>query len=130
MSSKKSTLVYRYYIHATEQELFASGVEYGTSVEFKPAECVFEIFEFQNRCRTSAEWIIDVQIPGWAEMFKAKHPECRLVELHNKDVIRNEEWSVFVTLDCTRRIFTASMQDAVENIMLNIGYGKPISSSI
>ena len=115
----------RYYVYATEQELYATGVDYATSVEFDPINHVFLVYPF---FRTCTDWIVN-ETTEWAAKFAAKFPNNRIIELFATDVIRNEEYAVYVTLKCSQRINTPAMQAAANDLLLNIGYGKLISSS-
>ena len=117
--------VRRYYVVATKQELYATGVDFATSVEFDPVNSVFILHPFFPTC---TEWLVN-EPAAWADKFIAKYPAKRVIELFKSDVARNEDYAVFVTLKCSQRINTPAMQAVANNLLLNIAYGKFISSN-
>jgi|GEM_PF-1239262 len=114
-----STDICRYYVHATEQQLYGSGVNYATAVEFITEKNVFLIHTF---FRSSLEWIVDEQ-SEWAVRFAEKYSK-QPIELFTSDMIRNEQHAVYVTKRCTRRIYTPAMHKEFEKVMLSIGHKK------
>jgi hypothetical protein len=110
----------RYYVHATEQQLFGSGVDYATSVEYITEKQMFLIHNFY---RQATEWIVN-ESAEWAEKFTAKH-NIIPIELFTQDVVRNEEYAVYITHNCARRIYTQEIHKIFEGVMQSIGYSKP-----
>jgi len=117
--------IHRYYVHATEQELYGSGVDYATSVEYVTDKQMFLIHEFN---RQATEWIVN-EPAEWAERFTAKY-KTELIELFKDDVVRNEEDAVYVTHNCARRIYTPEIHKKFEDVMKNIGYVQPSYNGI
>lgn len=113
-------LMRRYYVHATEQQLYASGVDCGTSVEYVTEKNMFIIHKF---CQQATEWIVN-ETAEWALKFIATN-NIEPIELFKHDVIRNEEYAVYVTNNCARRIYTPEIHKAFEAVMMDIGHTKP-----
>lgn len=116
----------RYFVqNATEQDLYGSYVDYATAAEFDHIRSVFLIRTF---FRASTNWIVN-ELPEWAEKFKAKYPEKHVVELFKEDVVRFEEFEIFVTPECAERVYAPEAQKQVKCILLNIGYGNAAISN-
>jgi hypothetical protein len=115
-----AAVIRRYYVHATEQQLYASGVNYATSVEYITEKQMFLIHQFY---RQATEWIVN-ETAEWAGRFSAQY-KIELIELFKDDVVRNEEYAVYVNHNCARRIYTQEMHRIFEGAMLSIGYTKP-----
>ena len=94
-------VIRRSYVHAIEQELYATGVEYATTVEYVTDRQMFLIHDFN---RKAAEWIVDVT-GDWAEKFTATY-NTEPIELFNDDIVSNEADAVYVTHNCAHRIYT------------------------
>jgi hypothetical protein len=120
-----AAVIRRYYVHATEQQLFGSGVDYATSVEYITEKQMFIVHAFY---RQATEWIVN-ETAEWAEKFTAKN-NVKPIELFTHDVIRNEEFAVYVTNNCARRIYTQEMHKIFQDIMRSIGYTKTCNNGI